>query len=1404
MATRNWIGNQGTIDPNDATQAVNYVEGLVPVTGDTLVVGSGLTLDLLSTGTVTSLTMVAAGSDVFNFTNQNFVQASFTLGNATTLNLTGTTTSSAGFDIGASGSSQGQIHQTGSAASLVINSVGTVNNGAFLFLDSANGQITFNVSQNGTARGDYYSSGPIFNFGGTLTINSDNSVATGSNGNRFSNAGYIMLASQNGVSFTKLNGRMDNTAGVFELTQLATGATLEIATNMPGAQLVEFGAANNGTVVIDATTTLAAYANVGTVTTTVLQNSFERFGEFGPGNTIDLAGVSVTGLTYSFGNDATWGNNVLTLIRNGSTIVARLRFTGSSAFADGTASNFVLSTDSAGTGTAITVSATPVSVVNAGTTYSVGGAAAVFNSPTSSATLDWGTAGNWTGGTNSGLPGRYQAVVITNALAQIVSFAKYELDVSSAQTSGGLSFDDHFATLKISAALTLAATPGQSSGGALVQTAGTLDIAAGGTLTATIFSSISKVTLEAGASLAVAGSAPFILGAGKSGLGLDANTSINGATINSGGAIAIGSNASTSVTASGSSNVTATFTAVGASAVDDPNQPNGVSASNLTITGAGTVWRDAGGDATTNFSGAMLVGGGGTTVNALGTASANSGNGSVNIDQGATLIDSAYALLGMFSGCNGSVQVQNGAKWLVNTSSLNLPGSIVVGISNIITGGPPPLLSVGFLGTGSLNVASGATVTLGNEPAASNQYGLAIGYGGPNLSQTTRPGGSVTVNGALLDSSLATITIGQRGDGVLNISNGGTVLAGNGGGIGFGVIVGSRSYVLAGTTMASNGTLTIGGGTGTSALISSSDFIDGRDGIGNVTIGSGGSLSVTGQFWEGGSGAGRGAATDSGSNFLLQGGSVSISSNATIFSGSNFDLETGAVGIANAGTLVSGNLIVGATGMLTMQGNGGGTKSVLTDNAAGGTLVNSGTIKALNGTLEIAANVGGSGSFNATSAGLVLFDRVVGNGTTISLGGTSSTGTVELTNPFSFQGTIDNFWGTVSGPRNALLVDGIGTSAPTLQWSQIDAAHGTLAVSIAGTLKATLTITGYHPGGFTQVGNPTPNGLIISAADTAPCFAEGTRIATLRGEIAVENLVAGDMAITATGSRPVTWIGHRRVVCRQHPRPWDINPVHVHPHAFAENQPLRDLWLSPDHAVFHDGALIPVRYLINGATIVQEPRDAITYYHVELDAHDVLLAEGLPSESFLDTGNRGAFANGGGAVAMHPDFALKTWDAAACAPLVVDGARLHAARAQLLDRAGALGHATTDDPGIHLLADGVVIAPDWIGEEIGFVLPEQFTELRLVSRNFAPAEHWPTSVDRRRLGVAVRGLVVDGEPVAPLGEGWHQADDGLTWTDGQARIPVQQGAVLELRIAPIGRYWDTASRPPAHRQSALR
>jgi hypothetical protein len=355
------------------------------------------------------------------------------------------------------------------------------------------------------------------------------------------------------------------------------------------------------------------------------------------------------------------------------------------------------------------------------------------------------------------------------------------------------------------------------------------------------------------------------------------------------------------------------------------------------------------------------------------------------------------------------------------------------------------------------------------------------------------------------------------------------------------------------------------------------------------------------------------------------------------------------------------------------------------------------------------------------------------------------------------------------------------------------------------------SVTLLDPGGtinvapFQAAADTAIGPLIVGSftlAQTAPCFLAGTRINTLRGEVAVEDLIAGDRAVTASGaSRPIVWIGHRTLLTARHPRPQDVHPVRVQAHAFARGQPARDLWLSPDHALFVGGALIPVRYLLNGATISQIPRDQVQYFHVELDAHDILLAEALPTESFLDTGNRGAFANGGGTVMAQPDFALRIWATDACAPLAVAGPLVETIRCRLLDRALHVGHEMTDDPGLVLVVDGVVLRPDWVDSVYGFALPAKFETIRLHSRAFVPAEMLPGDTDHRRLGVAVTGLWIDGRPaiLLPPGNGWYEAEPHGQWTDGDAVIPCADACLLEIRIACAGPYWLTADAEPTRR-----
>ena len=185
------------------------------------------------------------------------------------------------------------------------------------------------------------------------------------------------------------------------------------------------------------------------------------------------------------------------------------------------------------------------------------------------------------------------------------------------------------------------------------------------------------------------------------------------------------------------------------------------------------------------------------------------------------------------------------------------------------------------------------------------------------------------------------------------------------------------------------------------------------------------------------------------------------------------------------------------------------------------------------------------------------------------------------------------------------------------------------------------------------------------------CFATGTRLLAEGGARAVETLRAGERLATASGRlAAIRWVGFRRLDLRRHASPHDVMPVRVSAGALGEGLPLADLVLSPDHAVMIDGALVPVRYLVNGTSIRQETRGQVTYWHVELDRHDVVLAEGAACESYLDTGNRGAFENADGPMELHPDFARRVWSESGCAEILTDAgaARLRAIHTALAAR----------------------------------------------------------------------------------------------------------------------------------------
>jgi hypothetical protein len=235
-----------------------------------------------------------------------------------------------------------------------------------------------------------------------------------------------------------------------------------------------------------------------------------------------------------------------------------------------------------------------------------------------------------------------------------------------------------------------------------------------------------------------------------------------------------------------------------------------------------------------------------------------------------------------------------------------------------------------------------------------------------------------------------------------------------------------------------------------------------------------------------------------------------------------------------------------------------------------------------------------------------------------------------------------------------------------------DPASGALAITSNGVDVANLALPADLPGVF-LFGSDGGAGTQLYLA----CYAAGTLIATPQGQRAVEGIRAGEHVLTASGEAvEVAWTGSRRVRCDRHPEPRTVWPVCIRAGAFGEAMPRRDLWLSPNHAVFVDGVLIPAKLLVNGENVVQVPLAEARYHHIELARHDILLAENLPAESMLPGTDRGCFVEGEGALHLHPDFAALPdpalgWEGAACAPLVVTGPALAAVRRRLADCAPA-------------------------------------------------------------------------------------------------------------------------------------
>ena len=311
------------------------------------------------------------------------------------------------------------------------------------------------------------------------------------------------------------------------------------------------------------------------------------------------------------------------------------------------------------------------------------------------------------------------------------------------------------------------------------------------------------------------------------------------------------------------------------------------------------------------------------------------------------------------------------------------------------------------------------------------------------------------------------------------------------------------------------------------------------------------------------------------------------------------------------------------------------------------------------------------------------------------------------------------------------------------------------------------------------------------------CFLAGSMIQTPQGDVPVENIRFGDNITVyvdgKTETRSVIWAGKAHTTVRPE-RPDDEAgyPVRVLKDAIADGVPYKDMLITAEHCLFFKDRFVPVRMLVNGVSIFYDKSiTSYDYYHVETEQHSVIRADGMLTESYLDTGNRSSFRQEGSVIMLGGK--PRTWEHDAGAPLCVDRSFVEPLFRALEWRENSVVGAQmpvetmefTDDPDLHLVTDtgATVRSMRKTAHQYSFMLPPDTQSVRIVSRASRPSDViGPFVDDRRHMGVAVSAahLVcakqqfnITSHLQAEKPGGWHETDwTDCAWTNGNAELPL--------------------------------
>lgn len=488
--------------------------------------------------------------------------------------------------------------------------------------------------------------------------------------------------------------------------------------------------------------------------------------------------------------------------------------------------------------------------------------------------------------------------------------------------------------------------------------------------------------------------------------------------------------------------------------------------------------------------------------------------------------------------------------------------------------------------------------------------------------------------------------------------------------------------------------------------------------------------------------------------------------------------------------------------------------------ALAGSQINIGYGGTYNGSTQLISLLQGTTVNFTTGGGTLLLN---GNNTFVNLSSMTITGYDPQYDTIEIQNTVATISGyTIANSGSSKVITLFGSD---------------------GTQIATYTVTpaagaNLPAGTYNNLASPTDlttNPLKISYHDgntyVGACFLAGSMIQTPEGDRAVEDIrIDDDISVfdwrnNAQVTRTAAWVGSRKVVVRPDRSDDETGyPVRILKDAISDGLPYKDMLITAEHCLFFEKSFIPARMLVNGTSIFYDKTiSSYTYYHIETNPHSVIRADGMLTESYLDTGNRRAFQQMGKIATLHG--AARNWEEDAGAPLDVTQAFVEPLFRQIearAEKAGLASHVTapilTDEADLHLTTDkGQIIRP--VREANGyimFMIPTGVQAVRIVSRASRPSDViGPFVDDRRAFGVEIGEInlfedshlraITDHLTDSAL-PGWNDVEGQRRWTSGRALLPLgtrapNSVAMLALQVRTGGPYIVADERMPILAQS---